>query len=97
VGDEVRRTRQKVTSVIRAFWAWAEEQGHIAISPAARSAGRAPSARSRASCRSDARPRLLTAAKHPRDRLGLFCLLELGLRRAELANIQFRDFDAQRG
>ena len=28
------RTRQKVTSVIRAFWAWAEDQGHIAISPA---------------------------------------------------------------
>ena len=30
------RTRQKVTIVIRSFWAWMEEQGHIAISPAAR-------------------------------------------------------------
>jgi integrase/recombinase XerC len=30
------RTRQKVTSVIRAFWAWMEEQGLIALSPAAR-------------------------------------------------------------
>jgi integrase len=45
----------------------------------------------------NARPRLLLAAKHPRDRLGLFCLLQLGLRRGELAAIQFRDFDRSRG
>lgn len=91
------RTRQKVTSVIRAFWAWAEEQGHIAISPAARI--RRPRAERRTArvLPLDARPRLLTVAKHPRDRLGLFCLLVLGLRRAELASIQIRDFDAQRG
>jgi integrase/recombinase XerD len=79
------RTRQKVTSVIRAFWAWCEEQGHIALSPAARILPL------------DARPRLLSQAKHPRDRLGLYCLLVLGLRRSELAGIQIRDFDAQRG
>jgi hypothetical protein len=30
---QTARTRQKVTSVIRAFWSWAEEQGHIALSP----------------------------------------------------------------
>src|SRR5438477_8892 len=35
-GERSPRTRQKVTSVVRAFWSWAEEQGHIAISPAAR-------------------------------------------------------------
>ncbi|HEX6763593.1 MAG TPA: site-specific integrase [Gaiellaceae bacterium] len=44
----------------------------------------------------DARPRLLTIAKHPRDRLALFCLLLLGVRRGELAGIQVRDFDAHR-
>jgi site-specific recombinase XerC len=38
------RTRQKVTSVVRAFWAWMEEQGHIAISPPHGSAGHEPSA-----------------------------------------------------
>jgi integrase len=91
------RTRQKITSVIRAFWSWAEEQGHVAISPAARI--RRPRAQRKIArlLPLDARPRLLLAAKHPRDRLGLFCLLELGLRRAELAGIQIRDFDAQRG
>lgn len=91
------RTRQKVTSVIRSFWNWAEEQGHIAISPAARI--RRPRAERKVArvLPLDARPRMLLVAKHPRDRLGLFCLLQLGLRRAELANIQIRDFDAARG
>jgi len=91
------RTRQKVTSVVRAFWSWAEDQGHIAISPAARI--RRPRAERKLAkvLPLDARPRLLTVAKHPRDRLGLFCLLVLGLRRSELAGIQVRGFDAQRG
>ena len=79
------RTRQKVTSVVRAFWGWAEEQGHIAVSPAARI--RRPRAERKVArvLPLNARPRLLLASKEPRDRLGLFCLLELGLRRAELA------------
>ena len=84
-GDRAARTRQKVTSVIRAFWSWAEEQGHIALSPATRI--RRPRAEQKVASLLplDARPRLLSQAKHPRDRLALFCLLGLGLRRAELA------------
>jgi integrase/recombinase XerC len=95
--DRTARTRQKVTSVIRAFWAWAEEQGHIALSPAARI--RRPRAERKVArlLPMDARPRLLTVAKHPRDRLALQCLLLLGLRQAELAGVQVRDFDVRRG
>jgi len=89
------RTRQEVTSVVRSFWGWMEERGHIAISPAARI--RRPKAELARTLPPDARPRLLAAAKHPRDRLGLFCLLVLGARRTELAGIQIRDFDAQHG
>lgn len=44
----------------------------------------------------DARPKLLAAAKTPRDRVALHCLLGLGLRRSELAAIQMRDFDLTR-
>lgn len=94
---QTARTRQKVTSVIRSFWNWAEEQGHIAISPAARI--RRPRAERRVAqvLPFDSRPKLLLVAKSPRDRLGLYCLLELGLRRNELTNIRFRDFDPDRG
>jgi len=94
---QTAKTRQKVTSVIRAFWQWAENEGHIAISPAAKI--RRPRAERKVArvLPLDARPRLLSAAKQPRDRLGLFCLLVLGVRRAELCGIQIRDFDAQRG
>lgn len=91
------RTRQKVTSVVRSFWGWCEDEGHIELSPAAKI--RRPRAERRVAkvLPLDARPRLLSAAKHPRDRLGLFCLLLLGLRKDELSRIQMRDFDAQRG
>ncbi len=95
-GERSPRTRQKVTSIVRAVWGWAEEQGHNAISPSARI--RRPRAEKRVAplLPADARPRLLTVAKHPRDRLALFCLLLLGVRRGELAGLQIRDFDTQR-
>ncbi|HVJ27451.1 MAG TPA: tyrosine-type recombinase/integrase [Vicinamibacterales bacterium] len=96
-GKRSAGTRRKVTSVIRAFWQWSVEQGHIAISPAApikRPRGERKIART---LPLDARPRLLEQAKSPRDRLGLYCLLVLGIRKAELAGIQIRDIDVQRG
>jgi integrase/recombinase XerD len=40
--------------------------------------------------------RLLQGIGSPRDRLALYCLLELGLRRGELAGIRVRDFDQGR-
>lgn len=95
--DASARTRQKVTSVIRAFWTWAEDEGHIAISPAAKI--RRPRAPKKVveTLPPAARPQLLEAAKAPRDRLALFCLLALGVRRNELAGIQVRDFEPTRG
>lgn len=95
-GDQSARTRQKITSIVRAFWSWCEEEGHIAISPAYRI--RRPRAERRVArpLPIGARPQLLEAAKHPRDRLGLFCLLTLGIRRNELAGVQIRDFDIGR-
>ena len=95
-GDQCARTRQKITSVVRAFWAWCEEEGHIAISPAYRI--RRPRAERKVArpLPAGARPSLLEAAKHPRDRLALFCLLILGHPPNELAGVQIRDFDPLR-
>jgi site-specific recombinase XerD len=90
--DQSSRTRQKVTSVIRAFWTWMEDDGHVLINPAATKAEK----RVARVLPSSARPRLLPASHEPRDRLGLHCLLGLGLRRAELAGVQVRDFDQDR-
>ena len=67
--DRSARTRQKVTSVIRSFWAWAEDQGHVAISPAARIKRPKAEKRVRGFLPADARPRLLEACKHPETAL----------------------------
>ncbi len=94
--DRAARTRAKVTSVFRAFWRWCAEEGHIEVSPAARI--RRPHTEQRVArvLPPDARPWLLKAAESSRDRLALFCLLSMGLRRAEVAQIRFRDFDLAR-
>jgi site-specific recombinase XerC len=90
------RTRQKVTSVIRAFWAWAEEQSFVPISPAARI--RRPRAPHKAASLLPANvdARLLGAARTARDRLALLILLDCGVRRGELNGIQVRDVDVAR-
>lgn len=95
-GGRSPRTRAKVTSVIRAFWAWAEEQGHVPDSPA-RKIRRPRSPKKVAPLLpADADVELLNAAPAPRDRVALACLLWLGVRRGELRGIQVRDFDMGR-
>jgi site-specific recombinase XerC len=90
------RTRAKVTSVVRAFWTWAEDQDQVPFSPAAKL--RRPRAPRRAAqllpANTDAR--LLNASSTPRDRVGVLLLLDLGIRRAELAGVRPRDIDLAR-
>jgi hypothetical protein len=50
-GERSPRTRQKVTSVVRAFWSWTEEQGHTAIPPRHGSGAREPRNASHLFCR----------------------------------------------
>jgi integrase/recombinase XerC len=90
------RTRQKVTSVIRAFWTWAEDQGFVPFSPAAKI--RRPRAQRHAAPLLPANidARLLGSATTARDRLALLVLLDCGVRRAELAGIRVRDLDLGR-
>jgi integrase/recombinase XerD len=94
--DREPRTRQKVTSVIRSFWNWAEEEGLVPFSPAAKL--RRPRAPKKVAplLPHKADEALMKAATLPRDRVGLACLLWLGVRREELAKIQVRHFDVGR-
>jgi site-specific recombinase XerC len=95
-GERSARTRQKVTSVIRAFWSWAEDQGFVPFSPAAKI--RRPRAQRKAAplLPANVDARLLASATTARDRLALLVLLDCGVRRAELGGIRARDFDLGR-
>jgi len=89
------RTRAKVTSV-RAFWVWAEEEGHVVFSPASKI--RRPRAPRKTAPLLPAHidELLLSCARTSRDRLALLVLLDCGARRAELGGIRIRDFDLAR-
>jgi len=94
--DREPRTRKKVTSAIRSFWKWAEEEGHVEHSPASRL--RTPKVPKR---QPDLLPQaidtqLLATAETERDILGLLVLLDLGVRKAELGGIRVEDFDMGR-
>jgi integrase/recombinase XerC len=94
--DREARTRAKVTSVIRAFWTWAEEHDQVPFSPAAKL--RRPRAPRRAAplLPRNADERLLNAAPNARDRVALLFLLDLGIRRSELSGLRVSDIDLSR-
>jgi integrase len=83
-------------SVIRAFWVWAEDEGHVPFSPASRI--RRPRAPRKTAPLLPAHvdELLLGCAPTPHDRLALLVLLDCGVRRAELGGIRVRDFDLAR-
>ena len=89
-------TRAKVTSVIRSFWDWAEDEGHVSDSPARRlKRPRKPKKAARL-LPDSIDTKLISAAPTARDRLALLMLLDCGVRRAELAGVQVRDIDVAR-
>ncbi len=94
--DREARTRAKVTSVVRAFWGWAEEHDQVPFSPAAKL--RRPRAPRHAAplLPQTADARLLNAATTARDRVALLLLLDLGIRRSELTGVRPRDIDLGR-
>lgn len=90
------RTRQKVTSVLRSFWVWVEDQGVVLNSPASKL--RRPRAPKRIAplLPAHADVVILAACSVPRDRVALCCLLDLGIRKGGLRGLRPRDFDLAR-
>jgi integrase len=94
--DRTARTRQKVTSILHAFWNWAEDQNYVPFDPAAkirrpRAAKHTPSL-----LPANIDAQLLNAARTRRDRVAILILLDCGVRRAELAGVRVRDLDLAR-
>jgi site-specific recombinase XerD len=89
-------TRAKVVSILRSFWAWAEDEHHVPESPARRlKRPRKPKLEAKLLPNStDAK--VISAAATARDRLALMILTDCGVRRAELAGVQVRDIDVSR-
>ena len=94
--DREARTRAKVTSVIRAFWSWAEEQDQIPFSPATKLRRPRAPRKTAALLPRNADARLLNTTRTPRDRCALLLLLDAGLRRRELTGIRVQDIDLGR-
>lgn len=94
--DREARTRAKVTSVVRAFWAWAEDQGHVPFSPAAKLRRPRAPRRSAPLLPANTDARLLNATVLARDRAALLLLLDAGLRRTELTGVRVQDVDLSR-
>lgn len=94
-GERTPRTRAKVISVLRDFFAWAVRerglQGNPAI-PIFRP-------RKRDVARGTFTPtdvaRLISSQPRQRDRVALLLLFRLGLRKSELARLQFKHYDGR--
>lgn len=94
-GERTARTRAKVISVLRDFFAWAVREGKVSGNPAqpifrprrrevARGTFTEPDVR-----------KLLAAQPRLRDRVALLLLFRLGLRKSELARVQFAHYDGR--
>jgi integrase/recombinase XerD len=94
-GDRTPRTRAKVISVLRDFFAWAVRERQLAANPAV------PIFRPRK--RDVARgtfsladvTKLIAAQSRTRDRVALLLLFRLGLRKSELSRVQFKHYDGR--
>jgi integrase/recombinase XerD len=95
-GERTPRTRAKVISVLRDFFSWAVRERGLAANPAA------PifRPRKRDIARGTFTPadvaKLISSQPRQRDRVALLILFRLGLRKGELARLQFKHYDGRR-
>jgi integrase len=96
-GERTPRTRSKILSIWRDFFDWAIREGRgihgnparALTSPRKRGVKREP-------FEAQFTPKVIVAQDYLPDRLGARLVLEYAVRRAELAGVQFRDFDFER-
>jgi integrase/recombinase XerD len=95
-GERTPRTRAKVISILRDFFAWAVRDRGLTGNPAI------PifRPRKRDTARGTFTPadvaKVVAAQPRQRDRVALLLLFRLGLRKGELARVQFKHYDGRR-
>lgn len=94
--ERAPRTRAKVTSVIRSFWQWAEDENLVPFNPASRIRRPRQTQRVPTLLPRNVDQRMLNSATTARDRLAILVLVDCGVRRAELAGLRVRDIDLAR-
>ena len=94
-GERTPRTRAKVISVLRDFFAWAvREKGLVGNPAAAITRPRKRGVERRPFPPGDS-AKLIAAQPRRRDRVAVLLLLRLGLRNGELARVQFKHYDGR--
>jgi integrase len=95
-GESASRTRKKVRAVLMSFFKWAQAEFKLHGNPVI--AIRTPRLRDveRDLFSNEEMATIIAAQPELRDRVALKLLLMTGLRKGELASVQFRDFDLGR-
>jgi integrase/recombinase XerD len=94
-GDRTPRTRAKVISVLRDFFSWAVRERGLSANPALPIFRPRKRDVSRGTFTEGDVRKLLAAQPRQRDRVALLLLFRLGLRKSELARIQFAHYDGR--
>jgi len=94
-GDRTGRTRAKVISVLRDFFAWAVREQRLHANPALPIFRPRKRDSVRGTFTEGNVGKLLSTQTRQRDRVALLLLFRLGLRKGELARVQFRHYDGR--
>lgn len=96
-GESATATRANRTAIVRAFFAWAVEEGRAETNPAMTLKAPKVRNRERNAYKPDVIHGLIVAQRNLRDQIALQLLGRLALRKNELRLLRLRDFDLVRG
>jgi integrase/recombinase XerD len=94
-GERTPRTRAKVISVLRDYFAWAVRERGLSANPALPIFRPRKRDVSRGTFTEGDVRKMLAAQPRLRDRVALLLLFRLGLRKSELARVQFKHYDGR--
>jgi integrase len=94
-GDRTPRTRAKVISVLRDFCSWAVRERGLTGNPAAPIFRPRKREVARGTFTPKDAAKVIASQPRQRDRVALLLLFRLGLRKSELARVQFKHYDGR--